>query len=289
MRVAVLGSTGQLGRDLVEILQKSGKIAVASLSHQDADCTRVESLRAALARIQPQALINCAAFVRVDDCEDQAPDAFEVNALGALNVARACAEIDATCVHVSTDYVFDGGKAGAYVESDVTFPINIYGASKLAGELLVRQTAPRWLIFRVASLFGKAGARGKGGNFIETILHKAREKEPLRIVDDIRVSPTYTRDAAGILCKLLQADITGIIHSANAGSCTWYEFARAALTLCRLDTPVEAVASSAYPTRARRPSNSALASERLADLVNTPMPSWQAALRAYLIEKGHIQ
>jgi dTDP-4-dehydrorhamnose reductase len=289
MRVVVLGSTGQFGQDLVTTLQKSGKITVASLSHQDADCTRIESLRAALAHTRPQALVNCAAFVRVDDCEDQASEAFNVNALGALNVARACAEIDATCVHVSTDYVFDGSKESAYLESDATFPINVYGTSKLAGELLVRQTARRWLIFRVASLFGTAGSRGKGGNFIETILRKATQNEPLRIVDDIRISPTYTRDAAGILCKLLQADVTGVIHSANAGSCTWYEFARAALALCRLHTPVEAVASSAYPMRARRPSNSALASERLADLVNTPMPSWQTALRAYLLEKERIQ
>jgi len=91
------------------------------------------------------------------------------------------------------------------------------------------------------------------------------------------------------LCELLQDDVTGVIHSANAGSCTWHEFARAALELCHLDVPVEAVSSSAYPTRARRPRNSALASERLADLVSTPMPSWQDALRGYLIEKGHIQ
>lgn len=289
MRVAVLGSTGQLGQDLVKMLQQSGKFDVTSLGHDEADCTEAESIRNAVVHARPQALINCAAFVRVDDCEDHAHDAFEVNALGALNVARACAEVDATCVHVSTDYVFDGAKNRAYVESDVTFPINVYGVSKLAGELLVRQTAPRSLIFRVASLFGQSGARGKGGNFVETILQKARKGEPLRVVDDIRISPTYTRNAARVLCELLQDDVTGVIHSANAGSCTWYDFARAALELCRLDVPVEAVSSSAYPTRARRPRNSALASERLPDLLSTPMPSWQDALRGYLIEKGHIQ
>lgn len=289
MRVAVLGSTGQLGQDLVKMLQQSGKFDVTSLGHDEADCTEAASIRKAVVHARPQALINCAAFVRVDDCEDHAHDAVEVNALGALNVARACAEVDATCVHVSTDYVFDGAKNRAYVESDVTFPINVYGVSKLAGELLVRQTAPRSLIFRVASLFGKFGARGKGGNFVETILQKARKGEALRVVDDIRISPTYTRNAARVLCELLQDDVTGVIHSANAGSCTWYDFARAALELCRLDVPVEAVSSSAYPTRARRPRNSALASERLPDLLSTPMPSWQDALRGYLIEKGHIQ
>ena len=109
------------------MLQQSGKFDVTSLGHEEADCTEAASIRKAVVHARPQALINCAAFVRVDDCEDHAPDAFEVNALGALNVARACAEVDATCVHVSTDYVFDGAKNRAYVESDVTFPINVYG------------------------------------------------------------------------------------------------------------------------------------------------------------------
>jgi dTDP-4-dehydrorhamnose reductase len=289
MRVAILGSTGQLGQDLVEILGQFDQFEVIPLTHDDADCTRADSVRAAIRRAQPRALINCASFVRVDDCEEQVMQAFDVNAFGALNVARACAEIDATCVQVSTDYVFDGLKDAAYVESDDALPINVYGASKYAGELLVRQSAPRWLIFRVASLFGRHGARGKGGNFIEAILQRAKRGEPLRVVDDVRVSPTYTRDAARVLGELLRNGATGVFHSANAGSCTWYEFARAALALCRLNAPIEAVASSAYPSRARRPRNSALASERLAELASTPMPSWQEALRNYLVEKEHIQ
>ena len=122
MRVAVLGSTGQLGQDLVEMLQQSGKFDVTSLGHDEADCTEAESIRNAVVHARPQALINCAAFVRVDDCEDHAHDAFEVNALGALNVARACAEIDASCVRVSTDYVFDGAAEQSLCRIGCHFP-----------------------------------------------------------------------------------------------------------------------------------------------------------------------
>lgn len=283
LRVAILGSTGQLGRDLVEVLEKSGDFEVVALSHEQADCTQAESIRAALLSARPQTVINCAAFVRVDDCEDQAQEAFAVNALGALKVARACAEIDASCVYISTDYVFDGAKHGPYLESDTACPINVYGASKLSGEYLVRQTVPRWLIFRVASLFGKSGARGKGGNFVETILAKAKRGDVLRVVGDIQISPTYTRDAARALSELLKNATTGVIHSANGGTCTWHEFAKAAVELCHLDVPVEAVSSAEYSTRARRPKNSALASERL----GISQPHWRDALQAYLIEKGH--
>src|SRR5689334_1657882 len=216
-RVAILGSTGQLGTDLVEILRQDNRFDVIPLSHQEADCTKADQVRDVIVKLRPDDVINCAAFVRVDDCEDQAHVAFEVNAIGALNVARACATVDARCVYISTDYVFDGTKEAAYVESDTSNPIKVYGASKLAGEYLVRQAAARWLIVRVASLFGKTGARGKGGNFIETILAKAKRGELLRVVNDIRVSPTYTRNAAETLRALLVEDATGIVHAANAG------------------------------------------------------------------------
>ena len=284
-RIAIFGSTGQLGSDLVDVLRGSGSFDVVPFTHDDADCTDAAAVRRVLSGARPQFVINCAAFVRVDDCEDHAEEAFRVNAIGALNIAKACAELEALCVYVSTDYVFDGTKATPYVESDPTCPINVYGASKLAGEHLVRQAAPRWLIVRVASLFGKTGARGKGGNFIETILAKAKQGEALKVVDDIRISPTYTRDAAEIVRRLLEHGAAGVVHAANSGSCTWHEFAKAALELRGLPAVIAPVASTAYPTRARRPKNSAIHSERLS--VGTP--AWRDALCRYLIETGRIQ
>jgi len=287
-RIAIFGSTGQLGSDLVSVLQDSGKFDVIPLTHEIADCTDAEAVRKAVRHSNPQFVVNCAAYVRVDDCEDHAREAFDVNAIGALNIARACAEIDALCVYISTDYVFDGEKKDPYVESDPTNPINVYGTSKLAGEYLVRQAARRWLIIRVASLFGKTGARGKGGNFIETILAKAKKGEPLKVVDDIHISPTYTRDAAEMIKHLISAQETGVAHAANRGACTWYEFAKMALDLCAIKVSLAAVPSADFPTRARRPKNSTLGTERLFAGAGVRTPTWQEALRAYLQEKRHL-
>ena len=287
-RVVVVGSSGQLGHELVEVLRAAGRFETLALDHSQIECTELASVRQVLLPLKAQTIINCAAFVRVDDCESQAREAFAVNAIGALNVARAAAESGAKSVYISTDYVFDGSKDSPYVESDPTAPINVYGASKLAGEHLVQQAAPNWLIVRVASLFGKTGARGKGGNFIETILAKARTGEPLKVVDDILISPTYARDAAQAIAQLIEADARRIVHAVNSGWCTWHEFAKTALELCRVTALIDPVPSSQFPTPARRAKNSALASARLTCDFKITMPHWRNALRAYLGEKGHL-
>jgi dTDP-4-dehydrorhamnose reductase len=283
-RVAVIGSEGQLGSDLVAALQSNEAFEVIPLTRAQADCTDAESVRKAVLQLRPPIVVNCAAFVQVDECEDQPQQAFAVNALGALHVARACAEADSICVYISTDYVFDGSKAGPYSESDSAHPVNVYGASKLTGEILVRQTVPHWLIVRAASLFGRTGSRGKGGNFVETILAKAKAGEPLRIVNDVRMSPTYTRDAATALVALVDAGAAGIVHLTNEGACTWHEFAQQILDLVGLRVSIDPVSSKEYPTPARRPKNSVLRSER--SLVK--LRSWKDALKEYLIEKGHM-
>lgn len=287
-RVAIIGSTGQLGSDLVSILKSSGSFDVIPLRHENADVTDAKSVRAALLDHRPEIVVNSAAFVRVDDCEDHSEEAFRVNAVGAFNVASSCAELTALCVYISTDYVFDGTKESPYVESDAPNPINVYGTAKLAGELLVRQAAPRWLIVRMAGLFGKTGARGKGGNFVETIIAKAKKGEPLRIVDDIRMSPTYTRDAAEGLLGLLKSGCEGVVHLTNAGNCTWYEFATKILQLAGSPACVNPVNTAQYPTKARRPVNSALVSARAQAFLNQPLRPWPQALKAYLVEKGHL-
>jgi dTDP-4-dehydrorhamnose reductase len=282
-RIAVFGSSGQLGTDVVEVFRRHERFDVVPLQHQDVDCADADQVRQVILALRPDGVINTAAYVRVDDCEDHTSEAFVVNAIGALNIARACARVDAFCVYVSTDYVFDGAKATAYVESDPTSPVNVYGASKLAGELLIRQALPRSLIVRTASLFGKTGARGKGGNFIETILAKAKSGEVLRVVNDVTMSPTYTLDLAAALLRLIDLRADGIIHATNAGTCSWYEFAQKVVNLAGLRAFIHPVASVEYPARARRPKNSALLSER--SLV--ALRPWEDALKAYLIEKDH--
>lgn len=287
MRVALIGSTGQLGSDLVKVLQSEG-YELVSLSHSDIECAEPDGVWRVLAAIRPETVVNCAAFVRVDECEDRPQEAFRVNALGALHVARTCAELNAMCVYISTDYVFDGEKGKPYTEEDSPCPINIYGTSKLAGEHLVRQAGPRRLIVRVASLFGEAGARGKGGNFVETVLACARAGKPLQVVKDIRMSPTYTSDAARALERLLRQGATGVFHLTNAGACTWYEFARKALDLAGLDDILEPVSSQDYPSKACRPRDSSFRTIRLSGIANDSPRPWEEALEEYLEQKGYV-
>lgn len=282
-RLTLIGSTGQLGTDLVVALQQAGDFEVIPLTHADIECTDPSSVQRALLAVRPEIVVNCAAFVRVDECEHAPAQAFLVNAVGALYVARICAEMNSRCVYVSTDYVFQGTKGAPYTEEDSPNPINVYGASKLAGECLVREAAPHWLIVRTASLFGLPGSRGKGGNFVETVIARARRGDLLTVVDDVRMSPTYTRDLTRGIAQLLRSDSTGVVHLTNAGSATWYEFARKILGLLRLEADIRPIASGEYKTAARRPTNSTLASV----VFGNPLRSWEDALEDHLVACGY--
>jgi dTDP-4-dehydrorhamnose reductase len=280
--VVVLGANGQLGTELVRVLRAAGGYDVRSLTHDEIEVTEPESIRGALEDGRPDVVVNCAAFHRVDDCEDRPHEAMRVNALGALNVARACARLDAVCVHISTDYVFGGHGRGPYSEGDLASPVNIYGVSKLAGEHLVAQACPRWLLVRVASLYGAAPVRAKPRHFVDAILAKANTGEPLRVVDDVRMSPTYTHDAARALEALVRQQARGLVHVTNAGACSWYEFAAKIVALAGLGAVVTPVHASEYPMRARRPVDSSLRSVRTTDEVQRCLRPWDEALKAYL-------
>lgn len=284
MRIAVIGSTGQLGTDLVDQLARSGDHELLLLPHERLDVTQRDQVHRAVAGMD--VVINCAAFVRVDACEENPDPAVAVNTLGALHVAEACAAQGALCTYISTDYVFRGDKGTPYTENDRPNPINVYGATKAAGELMVQQAAPRWLILRIASVFGAAGARGKGGNFIEAILQQAKSGHPVRVVADQWMSPTYTRDVAHSLETLLRNGATGLFHAANTGRCSWYAFAAAALQMAGLDVAVEPIAAADLIRPAKRPQDASLACEQLAKITG-PIPPWEDALHRYLVEKGH--
>ena len=288
MKTLVIGSTGQLGSACVEIFRSAGH-DVVSLSHADVEVADPQSVRRVFEHSRPDAVINCAAYVRVNDAEDHAEDAFRVNAMGARHVALACAVFNTLCVYVSTDYVFDGALNRPYTEEDVCRPLNVYGTSKLAGEYFVRQCSPRWLIARVASLFGKAGSRGKGGNFVDAIVTKARAGQPIRIVSDIRMSPTYALDAARAMEHIVNRGATGLFHLTNGGDCTWFEFARRILEIADFDTIPEAISSLEYPTKARRPRNSSLQSTKLSPEVRVLLRPWEDALAAYLLETSRAR
>ncbi len=280
-RVAVIGATGQLGREVVRAFQEAEGVEVVGLGHEQVECTDPASVAEVLFSLRPEVVVNCAAFVRVDECEDRPEVAFRVNALGALHVARACRELGARCVYVSTDYVFDGSKPEPYQEEDRPNPINVYGASKLAGEYLVQQTCPDALVVRVAALFGGRGARGKGSNFVLALLERARRGEVLRVVADIRTSPTYAVDAAQALVALVRQRAEGIFHVVNEGACTWYELAHHVLSVCGQKTSLQPISREVYPMRARRPANSALATAKLRAF-GIHLRPWSEAVTEYV-------
>lgn len=286
-RVLIIGANGQLGQDLLRVL---GAASVA-LDRSRADVRNLESLKDQVrGELAPDWIINCAALTNVDGCEQAAGDAFGVNAVGAHNVARAAQEVGARVVYISTDYVFAGDcpRDDGYRESDSAEPLNVYGASKLAGEMLTRQVLPEALIIRLSSLFGAAGARGKGGNFVETVLRRARAGEPLRIVADQTMTPTYTHDAALAVKGLIELQSSGVIHVANSGWASWHEFASAILERCDIPAEVKPIRLGDWPSPARRPLNSVLRTDRLAETLGTPLPVWHDALERYLFEKKHI-
>src|SRR5512139_4016466 len=202
MNVVIIGARGQLGTELLRA--KPAGVEMSAFDVDDCDITDRKQVQAVLRASHPDLVVNAAAYVRVDDAEDHAEDAFRINAVAAGNVVRACGEVGAAVMYLSTDYVFDGAKAPLpYGESDRPNPLNVYGISKYAGELAVRNYTDRHYVVRTASLYGKAGACGKGGNFVYTILNKARQGGPLRVVDDIVMSPTYALDLAQCLWDLI--------------------------------------------------------------------------------------
>jgi len=288
VKVAVTGANGQLGTDLCQALHNFDVIPFA---HTDIEIADMASVRKAILKCKPSIVINTAAYVRVDDCEDEKDKAFKVNALGARNVAVVAQELGARLIHISTDYVF-GGEAESrtipYTEFDTPIPLSIYGKSKLASESLVRHFCHRHFIVRASALFGVAGSSGKGGNFIETMLRLARERDELRVVNDQVFSPTYTSDLAWKIAKLMTTDYYGIFHITNKGACSWYEFTVEILKLAGIKTPVVPITSDQYPQKARRPRYSVLDNYQLRLLGMDDMRPWQEALEDYLVARGHI-
>ncbi len=283
MRVAIVGARGQLGSDLVKAFHNH---EVIPFTHADLDVTNYESLLK-IKDSMPDAIINTAAFHKTDDCEDNPEKTFAVNAIGARNISNVCNKLSATMVYISTDYVFDGSKTSPYNETDIPNPINTYGISKVAGESYTRLAGKHYII-RVASLFGSAGSSGKGGNFVETMVKKARNNEEIKVVDDIIMSPTYTWNAANMIQNILVKKLPyGIYHIANRGQCSWYEFAKRIFETLEIKADISPTKTNILQSKVKRPTFSPLISIKLKKHC-LEMERWEDALKNYLIEKGYL-
>lgn len=263
-----------LGTDVVAAAAASGHEVVA-LARADLDITDAEAVRAAVRAARPDAVINCAAWTNVDGAETAEAEATLINGDGAGHVAAAAAEAGAHVVHVSTDYVFPGDASEPYPEDAATGPIGAYGRSKLAGELAVAGAAPdAHAIVRTAWVFGPHGK-----NFVDTMLRVGRDRDEVKVVSDQLGCPTYTGHLAPALVEIAERRLTGILHVAGAGSCTWWELARAAYEAAGLTTTVHPQTTAEFGAPAPRPAYSVLGSTRSDAPV---LPAWQDGLAAHL-------
>jgi dTDP-4-dehydrorhamnose reductase len=285
MRIALIGSNGQLGRDLLAQLAEH---ELFPLTRQEFDITDHARARSVISALKPDLLLNTTAYNRVDDCETHAELAYSVNALAALNFVRIANDLDATLVHFSTDYVFDGKSESPYTEDSIALPLSIYGNSKLAGEMLVRTMARKYFVIRTCGLYGLAGSRGKGGNFVETILSKARNGEPIRVVNDQTLTPTSTLEVARQLAVLLPTTHYGLFHMTCEAACSWYEFASAIFELSGITADLSPTSSDLYRAPALRPRYSVLENARLKKLGLNHMRHWREGLSDYLNSKTSV-
>jgi len=279
MRISILGANGQLGRDLTAALAGH---EVRALTRQDFDVTDHARARAVLSESRPDLIVNLTAYHRVDDCESMPELAYAANTLSVLNLVRIANDLDVTLAHVSTDYVFDGSASTPYTESSEPSPLSVYANSKLAGEYLVRSTARRHFVIRTCGLYGHAGSHGKGGNFVETMLKKARDRESIQVVNDQTLTPTSTADLSRQMAALLPTSHYGLFHMTNEGSCSWYEFAGAIFQLAGISADLKPTTSALYKAPALRPRYSVLENKRLKDLGLNRMLHWREALAEYL-------
>jgi dTDP-4-dehydrorhamnose reductase len=292
-RIALIGANGQLGSDIYRVWSESalGKRGdeLINLTHADIEVTDPDMVRSVLKGIQPGIVINTAAYHDMDQCEVRPLAAFQVNALGVKNVAEACRELGATMVHFSNDCVFDGSKGTPYAEDDAPSPISAYGISEVGGERFLRYILPEeHLLVRSVGLYGVAGASGKGGNFVETMLRAAREGRPIRVVDDQITSPTYTLDLAETLLEVIARDTRGTLHITSAGQCSWYKFAGEVFALLGLRPDFAAITTAEANDTAKRPPYSVLDNARLKSLGLAQPRHWREALMDYLKLKGRL-
>ena len=276
--ILVTGVNGQLGYDVVKELNKRN-VPCKGIDIQDLDITDEQAVFNYITEIKPTAVVHCAAYTAVDKAEDNIELCTKVNVDGTRNIAKACKEIDAKMMYISTDYVFPGDGNNAYEVTDKTGPKGLYGKTKLDGEIAVKDLIKNHFIVRISWVFGI-----NGNNFINTMLRLGKEKENLNVVNDQIGSPTFTADLAPLLCDMIISDKYGTYHATNEGFCSWADFATFIMKEAGLDCVVNGIPTSEYPTRAVRPLNSRMSKKALDKAGFKRLPAWEDAVRRYIGE-----
>ncbi|HEX2946570.1 MAG TPA: dTDP-4-dehydrorhamnose reductase [Clostridia bacterium] len=278
MKILVTGYKGQLGYEVVKVLEQRG-IDCLGADIEQFDITDREAVNTYVKGYRPDAVIHCSAYTAVDKAEDEEKLCEAVNAEGTRNIALVCRELDAKMIYISSDYVFPGTGNGESEVNDPIGPLNVYGITKFAGELVVREMLPKHFIVRISWLFGL-----NGKNFIRTMLRLGKELSEVKVVCDQIGSPTYTADIARLLCDMAVTDKYGTYHATNEGFCSWAEFAEEIFLQAGYETKVNHIPTSEYPAKARRPMNSRLSKKSLDEAGFMRLPAWKDALERYLKE-----
>jgi len=285
MKILLAGGSGQLAQELQPILLSVGE--VIAVDRTRLDLSQPESIRQAMADIQPDLVVNAGAYTAVDKAESEPELARAVNGIAPGILAEECEKLGASLIHFSTDYVFDGSKSSAYLETDSTNPLGIYGESKLAGEEAIRKAGNRHIIIRTAWVYGNCGK----GNFVKTMLRLGKEREEIRVVADQIGSPSWTADLAAATAHIMPAiglEDFGTYHYTNSGVCSWYDFAIAIFEEAeKLGFPLKVqrvipITTVEYPTPAKRPAFSVLSTVKISALLGTYPPHWRQGLRQML-------
>jgi dTDP-4-dehydrorhamnose reductase len=281
MRIVILGSNGQVGSDLVQALRESDVDPIA-LARHELDVTERATLRDKLIQHRPDIIVNCSVFHPVDECEANPDRSFAVNAIAVRDLGRAAKDIGASVVHFSSDFVFDGELDRPYAEQDTPTPISVFGASKVAGEQLLRAALPRHFIVRTSGLYGLSGSRVKRGNFVETMLRLGKQDGWVRVVDDLRMAQTSTQNLARQTLALIQTNHYGTYHASDHGDYSWYEFAKKIFEFAGMNVTVTPVSWRTMNALAPRPRRSVLENRHLQSLGLDIMQPIDVALQEYL-------
>ncbi len=284
MKVLVTGCKGQLGYDVSKALTKRGDISV-SVDVEEMDITDSEAVDFFITNSGVEVIIHCAGYTAVDNAEDNVEHCMRINRDGTKNIANICKKLNIKMLYISTDYVFNGEGVNFWQPDDEREPLNVYGQSKYEGELAVENTLNKFFIVRISWLFGL-----NGKNFVRTMLNLGKTHDKLTVVSDQIGSPTYTADLAKLLCDMVHSDKYGRYHASNEGICSWYDFTCEIMKQAAEYYPeyanveVTPVGSDAYPTKAKRPTNSRMSKDKLVENGFERLPTWQDALRRYIFE-----
>ncbi|MDB5121041.1 MAG: dTDP-4-dehydrorhamnose reductase [Sphingobacteriales bacterium] len=275
----VFGASGQLGHCIKIVSEEMGIVDILFPNEKVANILETKLLEELFEKERPAFVINCAAYTAVDKAEDEIELARKINKDGAANLAELCNTYNATLIHVSTDFVFEGNQASPLNETDIVEPINIYGLTKLEGEKSITDTLDRYFILRTSWLYSEYG-----NNFVKTMLKLGQERPLLNIISDQIGTPTYAIDLASCILNIINSNSTsyGLYHYSNEGATSWYDFAKAIFNISNMPVKILPITSKEYVTKAKRPSFSVMDKSKIKQMMNFEIPYWRDSLEKCL-------